>query len=734
MIICSHSNIDIIQGVIGYGDAEGITDWRISNTSSGILNIFNSSTLNTILSIENSNVGIGIANPSATLDINGDANITGVYKKNNRDVINDTSNYVLSTSNIIIPRILTEVGNGSNYVSRLNTDVNTRVDNTSNYILATSNILVNRIVSSASGGSGGSSQWTNVSSGIYYNTSNVGIGTTNPISKLHIYDETINNIKLTIQNNNIITNDPTLTPIIDYTSSIVSEGNPSITYKILLFSYNLGNVIAYYKFNNSSSLGLDSNPSSTKYNLTPTIVGGTGGYNTTIAIEGGSFQATNDGDRLEGDFSLKSIYDSSTTGISVSCWFYKKLATYDNIYNTQLFKFYNPSISGQWVIVTLSHYNNIYKASLSVTYTSGETYCNGFGPILAFDTWYHLVFVFTKSGTIKVYLNGANLNLVTGSTDGTIRWYGSSTYPVPQCPNTTKLRIFDAVGSGAFSGNVDEFYVFNKELTQTEVSSLYNKTYSLPNNTWNINFPNSIPVIINNGASQNVLGNYTISVGSSSSVIPAGGQPITPYPSTAITTIAIKYVTGISSIELLRGSASDNNRDYKVGNYGGEFKVISSTSAVDTDYIRITSTGTIFNPTGSSVWSTTSDRRIKENIEKASYDKCYENINKLELYRFNYINGFNNINKDLRQLGYIAQEVKDIFPKAVVSQSYNNEDTNIPDLLTIDISQINYTLYGAVKKLIELCNDKKSRLIKLANILNAEVYSSNITIDNTLIQ
>jgi hypothetical protein len=601
--------------------------------------------------------------------------------------------------------------------------------------LATSNILVNRIVSSASGGgSVGSSQWTNVSSGIYYNTSNVGIGATTPISKLHIYDETINNIKLNIQNNNIITNDPTLTPIIDYTSSIVSEGNPSITYKILLFSYNLGNVIAYYKFNNSSSLGLDSNPSSTKYNLTPTIVGGTGGYNTTIAIEGASLQATNDGDRLEGDFPLKSIYDSSTTGISVSCWFYKKLATYDNIYNTRLFNFYNPSNSGQYVIMTLSHNNNIYKANLSVTYTSGETYCNGFGPILAFDTWYHLVFVFTKSGTIKVYLNGANLNLVTGSTDGTIRWYGSSTYPVPQCPNTTKLRIFDAVGLGAFSGNIDEFYVFNKELTQTEITNLYNKTYSLPNNTWNINFPNSIPVIINNGASQNVLGNYTISVGTSSSVIPAGGQPITPYPSTAITTIAIKYVTGISSIELLRGSASDNNRDYKVGNYGGEFKVISSTSAVDTDYIRITSTGTIFNPTGSSVWSTTSDRRIKENIEKASYDKCYENINKLELYRFNYINGFNNINKDLRQLGYIAHEVKDIFPKAVVSQSYNNEDTNIPDLLTIDISQINYTLYGAVKKLIELCNDKKSRLIKLANILNAEVYTSNITIDNTLIQ
>jgi hypothetical protein len=202
MIICSYSNIDIIQGVIGYGDAEGITDWRISNTDTGVLNILNSTSANVRLSVlENGNVGIGTTNPGSALDIVGDTNITGGFKKNNRDVINDTSNYELSTSNILVSRVLTEVGYGSNYVSRLTTALNTGIDNTSNYILSTSNILVNRIVASLSGGGGSGSQWTNVSPGIHYNTSNVGIGTTNPASKLHLYDDTLINTKLIVQNN-----------------------------------------------------------------------------------------------------------------------------------------------------------------------------------------------------------------------------------------------------------------------------------------------------------------------------------------------------------------------------------------------------------------------------------------------------------------------------------------------------------------------------------------------------
>ena len=169
------------------------------------------------------------------------------------------------------------------------------------------------------------------------------------------------------------------------------------------------------------------------------------------------------------------------------------------------------------------------------------------------------------------------------------------------------------------------------------------------------------------------------------------------------------------------------NTNYKIGNYGGDFKIISSTSAVDTDYIRITSGGSsIYNPTGSPQWSTTSDRRIKENIEKASYTKCYDNINKLELYRFNYIKDFNNINKDLTQLGYIAQEVNEIFPKAVTTQHFNNDNLSVPDLLTIDITQINYSLYGTVKKLIEMYSDIEKQITMLEKLLNIDTSTSNL--------
>ena len=383
MIICSHSNIDIIHGIIGYGDSEGITDWRISNTITNsnitILNISNSASNVRVSILENGNVGIGTTNPVSKIDIVGDANITGVFKINNRDVVNDTSNYILSTSNIL-----------QNKIANLYNDV----INTSNYVRSTSNILENRL-------------------------------------------------------NNILSN---------------------------------SNICNWINISNGTCLNINSS---------------------SVVI---------------GD-----------------------------------------------------------PASVSSIQSSYENRC--------------------------------------------------------------KLNIY--------------------------AKNMSNATLTIQN----------------------------------------------------------KNIMGAPVIELIMGTPNDTNAQYKIGNYGGDFKIMKSISSVDTDYIRITSnSASIYNPTGSPQWSTVSDRRIKENIEKASYDICYDNINKLELYSFNYIKELKNINRDLKQLGYIAQEVQEIFPKAVSTEEFHNDNLCIPDMLSIDIAQINYSLYGAVKKLMEIDNKTEVRIKKIENLLN----SSNI--------
>ena len=108
-----------------------------------------------------------------------------------------------------------------------------------------------------------------------------------------------------------------------------------------------------------------------------------------------------------------------------------------------------------------------------------------------------------------------------------------------------------------------------------------------------------------------------------------------------------------------------------------------------------------YTQTGLTTWTVTSDKRIKDNIVRASYDKCLENVKNIELYNFNFKNNCVNTN-DKHQLGFIAQEVQQVYPKAVeVGKIILNTNEAISDILTLNTTQIDYTLYGAVKNLIE---------------------------------
>jgi hypothetical protein len=177
--------------------------------------------------------------------------------------------------------------------------------------------------------------------------------------------------------------------------------------------------------------------------------------------------------------------------------------------------------------------------------------------------------------------------------------------------------------------------------------------------------------------------------------------------------------------------SSNNTNVYHMGSVGIGTK--SPEYQLDVRGFIFTSVGG-YTQTGSENWVVQSDRRIKENIVKASYEKCLDNVKKIELYNFNFKDNCVNTN-DKNQLGFIAQEVQQVYPKAVeVGRMTLDNNQGINDLLTLNTTQIKYTLYGAVKNLIERVENIESRVEQIYNMtLSSNIKSSSSNISITFI-
>ena len=151
---------------------------------------------------------------------------------------------------------------------------------------------------------------------------------------------------------------------------------------------------------------------------------------------------------------------------------------------------------------------------------------------------------------------------------------------------------------------------------------------------------------------------------------------------------------------------------------------LSSTWNLNGDQIQLNTNGLNYQQNNDANWEVSSDKRIKENITIADYDICYSNIQKLDLHRFTYSSNFR-VLQDKNQIGFIAQEVNELFPKSINYSScelLNGEI--IPDLMSISTTQINYSLYGAVRKLMNIVESQNERIQNLENIIFN--YNSNI--------
>lgn len=141
--------------------------------------------------------------------------------------------------------------------------------------------------------------------------------------------------------------------------------------------------------------------------------------------------------------------------------------------------------------------------------------------------------------------------------------------------------------------------------------------------------------------------------------------------------------------------------------------------------------------TTSGSWASTSDVRVKKNIVDADISLCYSNIKQLGLKYFEWDSQYidKTVTPDRHVLGFIAQEVKEKFPKAVKMATRNqfcvhqyDESGNIlydenghelfeykyiDNFYYLDVDQIMKTHIGATQQLMSIVDAQDARIATL---------------------
>jgi len=109
-----------------------------------------------------------------------------------------------------------------------------------------------------------------------------------------------------------------------------------------------------------------------------------------------------------------------------------------------------------------------------------------------------------------------------------------------------------------------------------------------------------------------------------------------------------------------------------------------------------------------STWTITSDERVKENIQSANLEMCLDNIKQLDLKYYKWKDEYitNSQSTDRHKLGWIAQDVEKIIPKAV-KKSDMFTHKGLEECRMVDSDQIIANLYGAIKLLSKKLKEKE---------------------------
>ena len=113
---------------------------------------------------------------------------------------------------------------------------------------------------------------------------------------------------------------------------------------------------------------------------------------------------------------------------------------------------------------------------------------------------------------------------------------------------------------------------------------------------------------------------------------------------------------------------------------------------------------------------TASDIRVKTNVASADTDRCFSTIESLSLKSFEWTDDFysNTGRTDKHELGFVAQELKEFFPKSI----YVASNAYAEDFHSVDLDQIYKTHIGATKQLMTIVRNQQSTIDSLLQIVN----------------
>ena len=219
------------------------------------------------------------------------------------------------------------------------------------------------------------------------------------------------------------------------------------------------NLIAHYKFDdNSTNMLLDSTSNGnhlTNYNTTFD--------NTNYKIGNGSVYFNGNSQYIEMPSTINPYTIWNNNGISFSIWFNMSSTASPNC---RIIDFSSDNIG-----TTPTNYILIYKDGTQtdkiniviVAPNGANTYLS---PTLNSNTWHHIVWTISLSGVWGLYINNVYIN--PGITQGipnvtwTRRWLGRSGF----------------ASDPYYTGNIDDFRIYNKVITESEVNTIYNNIIS----------------------------------------------------------------------------------------------------------------------------------------------------------------------------------------------------------------------------------------------------------------